>query len=67
MKQLAGFGAAIAFSALLATSSVAFASNPSEILTKATATAEEAEFADFVVAEDWTESGPKAGAKLRKR
>ena len=40
MKQLAGLGAAIAFSALLATSSVAFASNPSEILTKATVTAE---------------------------
>ena len=41
MKQLAGFGAAIAFSALLVTSTAAFASNPTDILTKATTTVEQ--------------------------
>ena len=40
MKQLAGFGAAIAITALLSASPAAFASNPSEVLTKSTTTAE---------------------------
>src|SRR5262245_12466959 len=41
MKTLADFGAAIAFSALLVTSTAAFASNPTDLLTKATATVEQ--------------------------